>query len=94
MSSMNPPWEAGWPGRAGRPHRRPRQPGPGFGAAEARMGPPEPPEPPEGPADGRGRGGHFRRRMASGFGPGFGPGGPAPRLPRTRWASRPTHPAR
>ena len=33
------------------------------------MGPPEPPEPPEGPTDGRGRGGHFRRRMASGFGP-------------------------
>ena len=32
MSSMNPPWEAGWPGRAGRPHRRPRHPGPGFGA--------------------------------------------------------------
>jgi DNA-binding PadR family transcriptional regulator len=76
MSSMNPPWEAGWPGRAGRPHRHPRHPGPGFGAAEARMGSPEPPEPPEGPTDGRGRGGHFRRRMAGGFGPGFGPGGP------------------
>ena len=94
MSSMNPPWEAGWPGRAGRPHRRPRHPGPGFGAAEARMGPPEPPEPPEGPADGRGRGGHFRRRMAVRFRPGLRPGRPAPRLPRTRRPSRPTHPAR
>ena len=60
MSSMNPPWEAGWPGRAGRPHRRPRHPGPGFGAAEAHMGPP-PPEPPEGPAS-DGRGPEFGRR--------------------------------
>jgi DNA-binding PadR family transcriptional regulator len=81
MSSMNPPWEAGWPGRTGHPHRRHRRPGPGAGPAEAHMGPP--PEPPEEPAEemgrGRGRGGPFRRRMAGGFGPGgpgFGPGGP------------------
>ena len=94
MSSMNPPWEAGWPGRAGRPHRHPRHPGPGFGAAEARMGPPEPPEPPEGPTDGRGRGGHFRRRMAGRIRPGFRPGRPAPRIPGTRRPSWPTHPAR
>ena len=79
MSSMNLPWESGWPGRG--PHRRPRHPGfgPGFGPAEAHMGPP-PPEPPDGPADER-RGRHadrLRRRMMAGFGPGpgFGPGGP------------------
>ena len=85
MSSMNPPWEAGWAGRPGRTHRRHRRPGPGFGPAEARMGPP-PPEPPDGgpgfedgafegpggPEFGRrGRGGPFRRPF-----PGFGPGGP------------------
>lgn len=73
MSSMNPPWETGWPGRG--PHRRHRRPGPGFGPAEARMGPP--PEPPDGPDDEPSRGhGPFRRRMMAGFGPGFGPGGP------------------
>ena len=85
MSSMNPPWEAGWgrPG-PGRAHRRHHRFGPGFGPAEAHMAPP-PPEPPEGPAfDGpgggpefgrRGRGRAFRR-PGPGFGPGFGPGGP------------------
>jgi DNA-binding PadR family transcriptional regulator len=78
MNSMNPPWEAGWPGRG--PHRRSRRTGfgPGFGPAEAHIGPP-PPEPPDGPDDeagrGRGRGGPFRRR-GPGFGPAFGPGGP------------------
>jgi DNA-binding PadR family transcriptional regulator len=80
MSSMNPPWEAGWPGRPGpgRTHRRHRRPGPDFGAAEARMGPP-PPEPPDGPGfeapgpdfDRRGRGRPFRGPF-----PGMGPGGP------------------
>jgi DNA-binding PadR family transcriptional regulator len=80
MTSMNPPWEAGWAGRTGHPHRRHRRQGPGFGPAEAHMGPP--PEPPEDAAEdlgrGRGRGGPFRRRTAGGFGPGpaFGPGGP------------------
>jgi DNA-binding PadR family transcriptional regulator len=78
MSSMNPPWEAGWPGRG--PHRRSRRSGPGFGPgfgpAEAHIGPP-PPEPPDGPADeaGRDRRRAFRRR-GPGFGPAFGPGGP------------------
>ncbi len=82
MSSMNPPWEAGWPGLfgPGRAHRRHRRPGPGFGPAEARTGPP-PPESPEEPAfEGpefgrRGRGRPFRRPLP-GFGPGFRPGGP------------------
>ena len=86
MTSMNPPWTAGRPGRPGpaRTHRRHHRSGPGFGPAEAHMGPP-PPEPPEGPAfDGpgggpefgrRGRGRAFRR-PGPGFGPGFGPGGP------------------
>jgi DNA-binding PadR family transcriptional regulator len=86
MNSMNPPWDAGWPGRAarGRSHRHPRFGpgfGPGFGPAQADVGPP-PPEPPPGPeAEGpgfgrgpRGRGG--RRGPFAGFGPGFGPGGP------------------
>ncbi len=87
MSSINPPWEAGWPGRfgPGRTHRRHRRPG--FGAAEAHTGPP-PPEPPDDPAfEGRGfegagpefgrrgRGRPFRRPLP-GFGPGFRPGGP------------------
>ena len=94
MSSMNPPWEAGWPGRG--PHRRHRRFGPGFGPAEAHIGPP--PEPPDGPADeagrGRGRGGPFRRRRPAASGPAFGPGRPAARLPRTRRAARPAHPAR
>ena len=80
MSSMNPPWETGWPGRG--PHRRHRRSGPGFGPgfgpAEAHMAPP--PEPPDGPDDeigrGRGRGADRLRRRAAGFGPGFGPGGP------------------
>jgi len=80
MSSMNPPWETGWPGRG--PHRRHRHGGPafgpGFGPAEAHMAPP--PEPPDGPDDeigrGRGRGADRLRRRAAGFGPGFGPGGP------------------
>ena len=72
MSSMNPAWEAGWPGRG--PHRRHRRFAPGFGPAEAHIGPP--PEPPDGPADEAGRGrGPFRRR-GPGFGPGYGPGGP------------------
>lgn len=72
MSSMNPAWEAGWSGRG--PHRRHRRFAPGFGPAEAHIGPP--PEPPDGPADEAGRGrGPFRRR-GPGFGPGFGPGGP------------------
>jgi DNA-binding PadR family transcriptional regulator len=87
MSSMNPPWDAGWPGRpgAGRPHRRHHRPGPGFGPAQAHMGPP-PPEPPpgpeaEGPGFGRGRGGPEPGRRGRGRGfrgsfPGFGPGGP------------------
>ncbi len=75
MSSMNPPWEAGWPGRfgPGRTHRRHRRPG--FGPAQAWAGPP--PERPDGPAfegpgfDGPGFDG-------PGFdGPGFeGPTGP------------------
>ena len=72
MSSMNPAWEAGWPGRG--PHRRHRRFARGFGPAEAHIGPP--PEPPDGPADEAGRGrGPFRRR-GPGFGAGFGPGGP------------------
>jgi DNA-binding PadR family transcriptional regulator len=72
MSSVNPAWEAGWPGRG--PHRRHRRFAPGFGPAEAHIGPP--PEPPDGPADEAGRGrGPFRRR-GPGFGAGFGPGGP------------------
>jgi DNA-binding PadR family transcriptional regulator len=82
MSSMNPPWEAGWPGRPGRAHRRHRGFGPGFGPARADAGPP-PPEPPvgpeaEGPGFGRGPGGRGRGRRGPfpGFGPGFGPGGP------------------
>jgi DNA-binding PadR family transcriptional regulator len=76
MSSINPPWEAGWPGRG--PHRRHRRFAAGFGPAEAHVGPP--PEPPDGPADEVGRGrGPFRRRgpgFGPGFGPAFGPGGP------------------
>jgi DNA-binding PadR family transcriptional regulator len=84
MSSMNAPWDAGWPGR---PHRRHRGPRPGFGAAQAHVGPP--PEPPDGPDDGGpefggpgfGRGPEFGRGRGRGRGfrgpfPGFGPGGP------------------
>jgi DNA-binding PadR family transcriptional regulator len=80
MSSMNPPWEAGWPGRPGpgRTHRRHRRSGPGFGPAEAHMGPP-PPEPPDGPGF-EGPDPEMIRRLKGrafrgGF-PGFGPGGP------------------
>jgi DNA-binding PadR family transcriptional regulator len=79
MSSMNAPWDAGWPGR---PHRRHRGPGPGFGAAQAHVGPPpEPPEGPEGEGPGFGRGPEFGRGRGRGRGfrgpfPGFGPGGP------------------
>ena len=72
MTSINPPWEAGWPGRPGpgRSHRRHRHhPGPGFGPAQAHQGPP--PEVPDDPEfDGPPFGG-------PGFGPGFG--GPGPR---------------
>jgi DNA-binding PadR family transcriptional regulator len=78
MTSMNPSWEAGWPGRGGHPHRRHRRFGPGSGAAEAHMGPPpdHPAGPPEEFARRGGRGGRPFRRGVPGFGPGFGPGGP------------------
>jgi DNA-binding PadR family transcriptional regulator len=78
MSSMNPPWNAGWPGRPGfgHPHRRHRRSDPGFGPAEAHVGPP-PPEPPDGPeAEGPGFGRRGRGRPFRGPFPGFGPGGP------------------
>ena len=87
MNSMNPPWGAGWPG-VGRGHRHHRRfgpgfgrgagpDGPGFGAAEAKMEPPEGPGP-DGPGPEFGRRGRGRpgRRPGPGFGPGFGPGGP------------------
>jgi DNA-binding PadR family transcriptional regulator len=79
MSSMNPPWAAGWPGRAGHghPHRRHRRPGAPFGPAEAHMGPPpERPGDDEQEFDPRGRGRGRGRGRFPGFGPGFGPGGP------------------
>ena len=54
MSSMNPPWEAGWPGRAGR-----RTATPAFGSrlrtGRGAHGLARPPEPPEGPATNRSR---------------------------------------
>ena len=82
MTSVNPPWRAGWPGRpgAGRPRRGHRGHGPGFGPAEAHAGPP--PDGPGGPGpgfDGPGFGGPPFDGPGFG-GPGFpgrgGPGGP------------------
>ena len=80
MSSMNPPWEAGWPGRPGRTHRRHRRFGPGFGPAEAHIGPRRPSHP-DGPgfeeAAFAGPAAPVRRRGRGGLpAPGFGPGGP------------------
>jgi len=75
MSSMNPPWETGWPGRGPRRHRRPGPGfGPGSGPAEAYMAPPEPPDDPDDQI-GRGRGADRLRRRAAGFGPGGPPRG-------------------